>query len=93
MSIDHFIQGFLPVADQHVKIVRAGVDATALGALLSTFIGWMGPIGAVLAVLWYAAQLYESKFVQDIIAKYRKPAAPVPPQSPSATEQEPSKPA
>lgn len=52
-----------------LPIVRAGVDTAALGGLIATFLGWMGPIGALLAVIWYGLQIYESKAVQDFLAK------------------------
>lgn len=55
-------------------IARAGIDIGGLGAVLNAIMAWTTPAitfaGLVLAVLWYGAQLYESKLVQDWIAKW-----------------------
>ena len=54
-------------------IVRASIDLGGLGAILNSVMAWTTPllsfIGLVLAMFWYAAQLYESKLVQDWMTK------------------------
>ncbi len=49
-------------------VVKAGFDYAGIGLIFTSFIGWLGPLGALLAVVWYALQIYESKAVQDWLA-------------------------
>lgn len=54
-------------------VVRAGVSLGGLGAIANGVMQWLTPaltfLGLLLAALWYSAELYESKFVQDWLAK------------------------
>ena len=35
------------------------------GAIIGTFIGWLPGVAAVVALIWYMIQIYESKSVQN----------------------------
>ena len=40
------------------------IDTMSAGAILSALMGYLPPIAALLAIFWYAVQLYECKTVQ-----------------------------
>ncbi len=39
-------------------------SGASLGAIASTMIGWLPPIAAFIALVWYMIQIYESDTVQ-----------------------------
>ena len=41
-----------------------GVDAIAAGTILATLLGYLPEIAAILAILWYIIQIWESRTVQ-----------------------------
>lgn len=55
-----------PVA-QHVQVLFWSVDAISAAAIGATFMHILPPIAAVLAVVWYIIQIYESTTVQRFL--------------------------
>ena len=53
--------------DDIAPIIHTGAVATILGTVL----GWVPPIAAVLAMIWYSIEIYESKSFQRILADRR----------------------
>ncbi len=37
------------------------INLTLAASIWATFLGWLPPIAAVIAVIWYSIQIYESK--------------------------------
>ena len=55
--------------DEHVNaILKAGDTISAL-AVITTLAGFLPPIAAVFAMLWYAVQIFESDTVQRLLRK------------------------
>lgn len=45
--------------------------AISVAAILGTFAGWLPPLAALAAIIWYAINIYESKTVQAWLAQRR----------------------
>lgn len=67
-----------------MRLAIIAADVAAAGAVVSTLVGWLPPLAAFLACLWYALQLYESKTVQTWLSRQRSPQ----PSSPTAPDQD-----
>ena len=39
-------------------------NGASVAAVFSTLIGWLPPVAAVIAFIWYCIQIYESKTIQ-----------------------------
>lgn len=46
-------------------------NALSLGAIVSTFMGWAPAIAAIVALIWYLLQIYESPTTQRWLANRR----------------------
>lgn len=57
------------VADQNMKNV---VDVASAATVVSALAGWLPTGAALLGIIWYAIQIWESKTVQDFIARHRR---------------------
>lgn len=49
--------------------MNATFDAGAAAAIFATLLGWLPPIAAVLAILWYLLQFWESRTLQSFMQK------------------------
>ncbi len=54
----------MSTVDQHLKAVNAAADVISAGAIVGTFLGYLPPLAALAAIVWYAIQVWESKTVQ-----------------------------
>jgi uncharacterized membrane protein YciS (DUF1049 family) len=45
------------ILDSLSEPVKRSIDLVSFGALLSTIIGWLPPVGAVLSIFWIGARL------------------------------------
>ena len=52
--------------------VRVVADALAAGGIVATFIGWLPSISAILGFVWFIIQIWESRTVQDGVARWQK---------------------
>jgi chromate transport protein ChrA len=52
-------------------ILKATGDTMAVGAIIGTFLGWLPSIAAILSILWFIVQLYESQTGQRIFTWLR----------------------
>lgn len=52
-------------------MVTHTVDTAAAAAIVGAFAQLLPPIAALFACAWYAVQIYESKTVQDWLARRR----------------------
>lgn len=43
----------------------------SIGAIAATFMGWVPGVAALVALIWYAIQIYESATVQRFLANRR----------------------
>lgn len=59
------------MTDQHVQVVKHVVDTLSATAILGTFVGFLPPLAAFVAVLWYALQIWESDTVQGWLHRHR----------------------
>jgi hypothetical protein len=46
------------------KALTTVIDFASAGAILTAFLGYLPPIAALAAIIWYVVQTYESKTVQ-----------------------------
>jgi len=56
--------------------VKAITDGAALTVTLSSVMGWMTPvaalIGSLLGIVWMCIRIYETETVKNLLAKYAK---------------------
>lgn len=64
--------------------IKASIDGGFAGVILAVLVGFLPTAGAILAVIWYGLQIWESATVQGWL-KRRASAAQSPPPSPSQT--------
>lgn len=46
-------------------------NGVSLAAIVGTIVGWLPPLAALAAIIWYVIQIHESKTIQKWIAAYR----------------------
>ena len=47
-------------------------DVISVGAILGSLAGWLPPLAALAAIIWYSIEIYESATVQKIVKRWRK---------------------
>lgn len=47
-------------------------NSASVAAILGTIFGWLPPLAAFIAIVWYAIQIYESKTCRQWIASRRR---------------------
>ncbi len=52
-------------------LVVAGGDSIAVAGIVMSLMGWLPPMAALVAVIWYAIQIYESRTLQAMLNKSR----------------------
>lgn len=61
-------------ADQHIlnahRAMLATADTLSAGAILASFTGWLPPLAALVAVLWYIIQMWESETVRGWLHRH-----------------------
>lgn len=61
---------------QHIpEQVKVAGDAVSIGTVLGAIAGILPAVAALLTIVWTAIRIYETKTVQDWLAKRRKPPA------------------
>jgi hypothetical protein len=50
--------------DIHFRLLTHLADTISAGAILGTFLGYLPPLAAFVATLWYCVQIWESHTVQ-----------------------------
>jgi hypothetical protein len=43
---------------QSEHVVRHATDAVAAGAIVTSLVGWLPPVAALLGIVWYILQIY-----------------------------------
>ena len=61
---------------QHAQELKSAGDAASVLTLVGTLANALPAIAAVFTIIWTAIRIYETKTVQDWIAKYRKGPEP-----------------
>lgn len=61
----------LPIFDG-LDVDHLFAHIASLGAIFATIAGWLPSIAALVAVLWYVLQIYESKTVQRHIHRWKE---------------------
>jgi hypothetical protein len=56
----------------HAAIATASADTISAGAIVASFLGWLPPIAAIAAILWYVIQIYESRTFQKWVRLQRR---------------------
>jgi hypothetical protein len=56
--------------NEHTKHL---IDFASIGTAVATVAGWMPNIAALVSIVWGLIRIYETKTVQGVIAKMRKP--------------------
>lgn len=54
--------------DIHAKYLA---DAVSAGAIIGTLIGFLPAVASVIAVVWYAIQIYESPTFQKFLKRFK----------------------
>lgn len=57
--------------NQHLEHAKAAGDALSIGAVLGTLAGLLPAIAAILSIVWTVIRIYETRTVQDYLAKRR----------------------
>lgn len=53
-------------------VIKTAVDCTSIGATIAVLMNYLPVATAVLTLLWTVLRLYETKTVQDLIARFKK---------------------
>jgi uncharacterized membrane protein YbaN (DUF454 family) len=61
----------MSAADQHIQAAKVAADTVSAAAIVGVFVQVLPPIAALMAILWYAVQIYESHTVQSWLHKHR----------------------
>ena len=65
----------MPVGDGAVSIpiqeIKNAGDAASIVTVLGTLAGLLPAIAALFTIIWTAIRIYETKTVQDLIARWR----------------------
>ena len=61
---------------QHIQEFKTAGDAASVLTLLGTLANALPAIAAVFTIVWTIIRIYETKTVQDWIAKYKKGPEP-----------------
>lgn len=54
-----------------LRVAALGLDAGAVGVIAAAIVGWLPPVAAVLAIVWYCIQIIESRTVQKKLRQWR----------------------
>lgn len=54
---------------------KHAIDAVSFGTAVATVAGWFPSLAAIFTIIWTGIRIYETKTVQHIISRFRKPAA------------------
>lgn len=46
-------------------------NSVSLAAIIATIVGWLPPLAALAAIIWYAIQIHESKTIQKWLVARR----------------------
>lgn len=52
--------------------IRVGLDVVAASAVAATFLQWLPPVSALLGIIWFLIQIWESRTVRHAIANWRQ---------------------
>lgn len=58
------------------SVVKAYVDAGAVGIVGATLVGWLPAIAALLTILWTAIRIFETATVQRLLGRMPAKGAP-----------------
>lgn len=54
-----------------MRVAAMVVDASAVGVITAAIIGWLPPLAALVAIIWYIIQIFESRTIQKKIRVFR----------------------
>ncbi len=57
------------------ETTKHAIDAASFGTAVATVAGWLPSLAAIFTIIWTGIRIYETKTVQHIISRFRKPAA------------------
>lgn len=52
-------------------LIRVGLDFAAAGAVAASFLQWLPPISAILGIIWFLIQIFESRTVRHFLERWR----------------------
>lgn len=55
------------------QTMKAILDVASAGTIVASIVGWLPAVAAVMGILWYGIQIWESKTIQSIFRKNVKP--------------------
>jgi len=50
------------------------IDAASFSTALATVAGWLPSVAAVVTIVWTGIRIYETKTIQHLVERFRKPA-------------------
>jgi hypothetical protein len=45
------------------------IDWISISATITTLLGWLTPLGALLPIMWYSIRIYETDTVQQLLGR------------------------
>jgi len=45
------------------------MDWISISATITTLLGWLTPLGALLPIMWYSIRIYETDTVQELLGR------------------------
>ena len=55
-----------------LTLIRHAFDWISAGAIVGSLVGYLPPLAAALAIIWYCIQIYESKTFQGWLKRGQK---------------------
>lgn len=57
--------------EHHFDPIKAGIDAAAAGTAVASVMGWLPAVAALVSIVWFGIQIFESKTSQYWVQRWR----------------------
>jgi len=59
----------MPATDNIDSGMKHFMDWISISATITTLLGWLTPLGALLPIIWYSIRIYETETFQQILGR------------------------
>jgi len=59
----------MPATDNIDSGMKHFMDWISISATITTLLGWLTPLGALLPIMWYSIRIYETETFQQILGR------------------------
>jgi len=59
----------MSVTDNIDRGMKYLMDWISISATITTLLGWLTPLGALLPIIWYSIRIYETETFQQILGR------------------------